>query len=77
MDLNDDRLARLEINAQSFRYDPVLDRAADLFHTDRAAFNRLPVAVKAEADIYADLRQCYRDAVAAGVVPADRGPAAA
>lgn len=74
---DDDRNARLEINARHFRYDPVLDRAADLFHTDRAAWNRLPRSVKSQTDIYADFRQQYRDAVAAGVITDDRGPDAA
>lgn len=72
-----DRAARLELNARPYRYDPVLERALELFHTDQAAFNRLPGQVQGQVGIYEDFRQQYRDAVAAGVVPDDRGPTAA
>ncbi|MDP9417228.1 MAG: hypothetical protein M3P48_05205 [Actinomycetota bacterium] len=69
--------ARLEVNARHHRYDALLERACELWDTDREAFDRLPRSVKSRADIYRDFRQYYRDAVEAGVIPDDRGPAAA
>ncbi len=71
--------ARLEINARAHRYDPMLDRAADLIDAgDYTAFSQLPAFIQSRAPIYADFRRYYRDAVAAGVVPDDRsGPSAA
>jgi ferric-dicitrate binding protein FerR (iron transport regulator) len=70
--------AVLEINARHHRHDPVLERACELWDTDRAAFDRLPASVKSQADVYRDLRQYRRDAVEAGVfVPTDRDPSAA
>lgn len=60
-------LAHLEIAARSFKTDPLLERACDLWDTDREAFNRLPRSLKSQHDIYRDLRQYHRDAVAAGV----------
>lgn len=66
---------KLEANARSFTFDPVLDRAADLFHTDREAWNRLPRTIQSLSDVYADLRRYYRDAVYAGVIADDRSPA--
>ncbi len=70
--------ARLEANARHHRYNAVLDPAADLIDAgDYAAFAQLPASVQSRAPIYADFRRYYRDAVAAGVVPDDRGPSAA
>lgn len=69
--------ARLELSGKSHRHDPVLERACELFDTDRAAFDRLPQSVKSQADIYRDFRQYHRDAIAAGVIADDRGPTAA
>jgi hypothetical protein len=66
--LDDNRRARLELNARGHRHDPALERAADLFHTDRAAWNRLPQSVRSASSVYADLRQHHRDAVEAGVI---------
>jgi hypothetical protein len=63
--------ARLELNARGHRPDPALERAADLFHTDRAAWNRLPLSVRSASSVYADLRQHHRDAVEAGVITPD------
>ncbi len=69
MPLSDEqnRLARLETNARNFRRDPQLERACELWDTDREAFDRLPMSLKSQHDIYRDLRQYHRDAVAAGV----------
>jgi hypothetical protein len=77
--ISEDRRARLEIAARTHRPDPMLERACELWDTDREAFNRLPQSVKSQADIYRDFRQYRRDAIEAGVyVPNhDRGPSAA
>ncbi len=72
-----DDLARLEINARGHRPDPVLDRAADLFHSDRAAWDRLPRAVRDQSDVYADLRDHYRRALEAGAITDSSGPSTA
>ncbi len=69
-------LARLERNARHFRPDPQLDRAVELFYSDREAWNRLPAQLRSQTGIYEDFREQYRAAVRAGVVPADRGSAA-
>ena len=61
--------ASLEINARLHRFDPMLDAAADLFHTDREAWRRLPRQVQSESSVYADLREHHRRAVRAGVIP--------
>lgn len=74
--LDDNQRARLELNGRSHRHDPMLERACELWDTDRAAFDRLPQSVKSQADIYRDFRQYHRDAVDAGVLT-DRGPSAA
>ncbi len=71
------RNARLEINAKHHKHDARYERVLELFETDRAAYDRLPGQLKAEAGIYADFRSSYRDAVKAGVIPDDRGPSAA
>lgn len=73
----DSRLAKLELNARGHRHDPQLERFADLFHTDRAAYDRLPRAIKSQLDIYSDMRDHYRRAVEAGAITDDRGPSAA
>ena len=70
--------AVLEVNARHFRPDPMLERACELWDSgDRAAFNALPRSVRAQADIYRDLRQYHRDAVAADVYVPTHGPDAA
>ncbi len=69
-------LARLEANARHYQPDPQLDRAVELFYSDRAAWNALPAQLRSLTPIYETFRQQYRDAVRAGVVPADRGSAA-
>lgn len=70
-------LARLEMNARYHRHNPILERACELWDTDREAFNRLPQSVKAEMSIYRDFRQYYRDAKAAGVYVPNHDPDAA
>jgi len=60
--------AKLLLNARGYRFDPVLDRAADLFDSDPEAWQRLPVQVQDRSGIYRDLRETHRRAVAAGVI---------
>ena len=66
--------ARLEMNARGHRHDPEMERLADLFHTDRAAWNQLPTHLQSIATSYADMREHYRAAVAAGVITEQETP---
>lgn len=75
--LDERERARLIRNARMFTYDAILERVAEMFHTDHDAWSRLPQVVRSEASVYIDLRQHYRAAVDAGVIQADRGPTAA
>lgn len=75
IDLDSDK-ARLVMNARPHRFDPQLERALELFHADRAAFDRLPQQLQSQAGVYADFRRHYRAAVEAGAIPDDRGSAA-
>ncbi len=67
----DTTAASLEMAASIYRYDPDLDRIADMPAAERA---KLPAKVIDHAQIYADLRAAYREAVAAGAIADDRGP---
>lgn len=60
---------RLAANARLYKYDPVLDRAADLYESDREAWHRLPLVLRDQSNIQLDLRRYYRAAVEAGVIP--------
>lgn len=73
-DYLDDERARLEMNARGHHYDAGLERVADLFNTDRQAWNALPRQVQSVSSVYRDLRDHYRRAVKAGAVPDSRGP---
>lgn len=64
-EVHDSRLAKLELAAGLFRYDESLETAADLFASDVAAWQRLPLIVQDRSGLYMDARQAYRDAVAA------------
>lgn len=69
---------RLELNARSYRYDPLLDPIADAMDRgDTAAWQSLHPTVQDRASIYADFRRQHRRAVAAGVIPDSKGPTAA
>ncbi len=67
-------LAQLRGVATLYRYDKTLDEAADLFDRDPRAWQQLPVIVQDRSGFYRDLRDAYRRAVKAGVIPDDRGP---
>lgn len=69
--------AALRANARLHRPDPQLDRAADLYETDRQAWEQLPARIRDLSVMHADMRATYRAAVKAGLVPDDRGPSAA
>jgi len=71
----DNGKARLVMNARAHRHDAQLERALELFHTDRAAYDRLPRQLQSEAGVYVDLRDHYRAAVEAGAIPDDRSAA--
>ncbi len=76
--MNEYELNRLEMNARSYRYNARLDKIADAMDAgDTDAWTRLPARLQGEASVHRDLRQHYRDAVAAGAIPDDRGPDAA
>ncbi len=68
---------RLEANARAYKYDAHLDPIADAMDRgDAEKWRHLPVRLIGLASTYRDFRASYRAAVEAGVVPADRGPAA-
>lgn len=69
--------AQLISNARAFRYDADLERVLDTFFNDRPAYNRLPTAWQSRAGVYAELRDSYRTAVDAGLIPDDRTPTSA
>ncbi len=64
-------LARLERNARHYQPDPQLDRAVELFYSDRAAWDRLPAQLRSLTPIYETFKQQYQDAVAAGAIRPD------
>lgn len=70
------QMAKLEMNARWFSFNPTLDKAADLFDSDPQAWAQLPVIVQDHSGLYRDQREQYRNAVAAGAIVDDRGPAA-
>lgn len=64
--------ARLVIGARRYAYDPVLDPAADVIEQGPTAWRQLPPKLLSVAAVHLDLRNDYRRAVAAGVIPHDR-----
>lgn len=68
----DSRKAHLEINARGYRYDPVLDAAADKLEQGHDAWKDLPAHVLSQASVQLDFRNQYRAAVKAGAIPDDR-----
>ena len=70
----DSASAKLELGARSFRYDPHLERLADLFDSDVAEWQKLPILLQDRSGQYRDSRAAYRRAVEAGAIPDDRGP---
>ncbi|MDP9394456.1 MAG: hypothetical protein M3Q27_09510 [Actinomycetota bacterium] len=78
MEIEGPTRAALKRRARLFRYDAHLEAAADLFDRDPLAWTRLPVALEDASGMYRDMRNDYRAAVKAGVIPPDdRGPRAA
>ncbi len=67
---------RLAANSRMYRADPQLDKAADLFEQDRQAWERLHPTTRDLSLIHLDMRNLYRAAVRARLVPDDRGSAA-
>ncbi|MDP9458997.1 MAG: hypothetical protein M3Q22_01680 [Actinomycetota bacterium] len=66
----------LRANARLYRPDPRLDGLADLYESDRDAWSRLSLRDRDLSYLHYEMRQTYRAAVHAGLVPAGRGPAA-
>ncbi len=67
--------ARLEMNARGHRYDPGMERIADLMDAgDYAAWSALPPAVVSQASMYRDFRAQYRRAVDAGAIADTQTP---
>ncbi len=62
-------LGRLARNARLYRFDPVLEQAADLFDADPGAWLKLPVDLQDRSGMYRDARDTYRRAVQAGAIP--------
>jgi len=65
-------LGRLARNARLYRYDPVLEKAADLFDADPGAWLKLPVELQDLSGIYRDARDAHRRAVQAGAIQEDQ-----
>lgn len=68
---------RLAANSRLYRPDAELDRLADLFEKDRPEWDRLPARYRDLSFMHKEMRDAYRAAVSAGLVPDDRGPSAA
>jgi len=68
----DNAAASLELNARGYRFDPILDAAADKLEQGREAWADMPAPLLRQATVHKDLRDHYRAAVKAGVVPDDR-----
>ncbi len=68
-DLTPSDAAKLEMNARGYRYDPVLDAAADLLDAgDLEGWRKLPPQVRDLGSIQRDFREQHRRAVTAGVI---------
>ncbi len=67
---------RLAANAKMYEPNELLDRAADLYEQDRQAWERLPARTRDLSVIHKDLRDLYRAAVRARLIPDDRPSAA-
>ncbi len=65
-------LGRLARNTKLYRFDPVLEKAADLFDADPGAWLKLPVDLQDRSGIYRDARDTYRRAVQAGAIQEDQ-----
>ncbi len=63
------------VNASLYRPDPTLDRAVSLFYEDREAWDQLPRQIRDQTGDCESFKRYYSDAVKAGVIRADRGPA--
>ncbi|MDP9460493.1 MAG: hypothetical protein M3Q22_09665 [Actinomycetota bacterium] len=74
--INSFEAGRLAANARMYQPDELLDRAADLYEQDRQAWERLSARTRDLSVIHLDLRNVYRAAVRARLIPDDRGPAA-
>ena len=68
---------RLAANSRLYRPDANLDRLADMYENDRHRWDALPLQQRDLSYMHLEMRQQYRRAVAAGVIPDDRGPSAA
>ena len=75
--LDDVRAGALAANARMYRPDTTLDRLADLYESNRPEWDRMPARLRDLSILHKDMRDTYRSAVAAGLVPDDRGPSAA
>ncbi|MDP9459519.1 MAG: hypothetical protein M3Q22_04430 [Actinomycetota bacterium] len=74
--LNSFEAGRLAANARMYQPNELLDRAADLYEQDRQAWERLPARTRDLSVIHLDLRNVYRAAVRARLIPDDRPSAA-
>ncbi|MDP9459582.1 MAG: hypothetical protein M3Q22_04760 [Actinomycetota bacterium] len=74
--LNNFEAGRLAANARMYEPNELLDRAADLFENDRPAWERLPARTRDLSIVHKDMRDLYRAAVRARLIPDDRPSAA-
>ncbi|MDP9461661.1 MAG: hypothetical protein M3Q22_15905 [Actinomycetota bacterium] len=63
---------RLAANARMYEPNELLDMAADLFENDRPAWDRLPARTRDLSIVHKDMRDLYRAAVRARLIPDDR-----
>ncbi len=73
-DYIDSNAARLEVNARHYQPDKVLDGIADLIEQGPAAWRDVHPKLLSLGAVHKDIRDQYKAAVAAGVVPDDRNP---
>ena len=74
--MDDFTAGRLAANARAYKPDATLDRLADLFENSRQEWNQLPLRARDLSFIHKEMRDTYRAAVRAGLVPDDRPSAA-
>ena len=74
--MDDFTAGRLAANARAYKPEATLDRLADLFESSGSEWDQLPSRARDLSFIHKEMRDTYRGAVRAGLVPDVRGPSA-